>query len=411
MKNPQAKPLQDEDLKALLKAGESEHVEFTAGIDRDQKVTIDRDKIAKNISAFSNDLANTGKIGVIFIGIKDNGECAGLSVTDKIQKDIASFSRQENLYPFPSINVQKWIYKSDEVIVVQVHPLKYPPMRYKGRCYVRVGPSVRIATEEDEKRLLEKRKASLLPEDMQGVTHADISEDLDLSYFKEQYLPAVVSKEILSANKRDKKIQMRSLGLLDHQNQPTMTALLIMGINPRNWFPGAYIQFVRFDGKELTDPVRDQKEVSGTLPDQIRRIEEILQSHISFALSLSDTKHIESPDYPWTALSQLVRNALMHRDYKSYNPVRVHWFSDRVEIQSPGGPYGVLNKDNFGTEGLTAYRNPNIATALKNLGFVERFGFGLPQARKALKDNGNPALQLKALDSSILAVVTKKSAK
>ena len=403
MQNIKKQILQDKELKALLKAGESEYVEWTESPNN-------RDKIAKAICAFSNDLACAGKTGVIFIGIKDNGECAHLSVTDEMLVNIASFSRQGNLQPFPVINVQKWVNEACETIVVTVQPSKNPPMRYRGCCYVRIGPSVRMATKDEEDRLIEKRQANALPEDMQGIASATVEEDLNIGYFKTYYLPTAISREVLEENKRDTQTQMRSLGLLDHQNQPTMTALLLMGTNPRNWFPGAYIQFVRFEGKALTDPVRDQKEVSGTLPDQIRRIEEILQSHISFALRLSDTKHIESPDYPWTALSQLVRNALMHRDYKSYNPVRVHWFSDRVEIQSPGGPYGALNKDNFGTEGVTAYRNPNIATALKNLGFVERFGFGLPQTRKALKDNGNPALQLKALDSSILAVVTKKTA-
>ena len=193
--------------------------------------------------------------------------------------------------------------------------------RYKGRCYVRIGPSVRMATAEEESRLLEKRRSGHLPEDIRGVENATISDDLDLDYFTEYYLPASISREVLEANKRNQKIQMRSLGFLDHRDQPTMTALLLMGINPHNWFPGAYIQFVRFEGKELTDPVLNQKEIFGTLPDQMRTIEEILQSHISFALRLSNTTHIESPNYPFTALSQLVRNSLMHRDYKSYNPV------------------------------------------------------------------------------------------
>ena len=180
-----------------------------------------------------------------------------------------------------------------------------------------------------------------------------------------------------------------------------------MGINPRSWFPGAYIQFVRFEGKELTDPVQNQREVSGTLPDQIRRMEEIFTANISTSLKLTDTTHIQSSDYPFEALSQLVRNAVIHRDYKSYTPVRVHWFWDRVEIQSPGGPFGELNPGNFGVEELTSYRNPTVAEALKNLGFIERFGFGLPPVRKVLKKNGNPELELQATEGTVLAVVRK----
>ncbi len=64
-----------------------------------------------------------------------------------------------------------------------------------------------------------------MPEDMQGVTNATVENDLDMVYFKNLYLPSSVSKEVVLANKRNNKTQMRSLGLLDHQNQPTMTML------------------------------------------------------------------------------------------------------------------------------------------------------------------------------------------
>ena len=86
--------------------------------------------------------------------------------------------------------------------------------------------------------------------------------------------------------------------------------------------------------------------------------------------------------------------------------MKVYWYADRVEIQSPGGPYGKLNLDNFGSlEGITDYRNPGLAEAFKYLGLIERFGFGLPKTRKALKENGNPDLELEASAAVILATV------
>jgi ATP-dependent DNA helicase RecG len=44
----------------------------------------------------------------------------------------------------------------------------------------------------------------------------------------------------------------------------------------------------------------------------------------------------------------------------------------------------------FGSEGLTDYRNPALAEAAKALGFVQRFGSGIPRARAALARNGSP---------------------
>jgi ATP-dependent DNA helicase RecG len=99
------------------------------------------------------------------------------------------------------------------------------------------------------------------------------------------------------------------------------------------------------------------------------------------------------PDYPAAALRQLVRNALIHRDYEAtHAPVRVYWFNDRIEIQNPGGLYGQVTRANFG-QGVTDYRNPLLAEAMHVLGYVQRFGFGVPLARRHLRQNGNPEAQ------------------
>ena len=95
--------------------------------------------------------------------------------------------------------------------------------------------------------------------------------------------------------------------------------------------------------------------------------------------------------YPLPALQQLVRNAVMHRTYEGTNaPVRVYWFDDRIEIISPGGPYGVVSAELFGQPGIVDYRNPALAEAMRVLGLVQRYGVGIPIARRELEANGQP---------------------
>lgn len=400
MSNSQTKWLTKQELIDLLKKPEDDSIEKCES-------PKNKNKIAKAICAFSNNLSHQQKPSVIFIGITDKGQCSNLSITDEMLRNITSIRGDGNLQPFPIIKVEKQSVEECEIIVVQVQPSKNPPMRYKNCCWVRIGPSVRMASEGEEKILTEKRQAGNLPEDMKGLSDTDIEIDLNVDFFKKQYLPSAVSSEIFSANNRDLKTQMRSLRLLDHHFKPTMTAILILGKHPRQWFPEAYIQFIRFDGQKLTDPIKNQLAISGTLQDQIMQIEEILKINISTSLALSSKQNIQLPDYPMTALSQLVRNAIIHRDYKSNTPIKIYWFNDRIEIQNPGGPYGELNVNNFGTEGLTAYRNPSIAEALKYLGYIEKFGFGIPQSRKALEKNGNPELILKAEISTVLTIIRK----
>lgn len=102
-------------------------------------------------------------------------------------------------------------------------------------------------------------------------------------------------------------------------------------------------------------------------------------------------------------------NDLLHRSYQgTAAPVRVHWFSDRIEIHSPGGPYGQVTRKNFGQPGLTDYRNPHLAEAMRNLGYVQKFGVGIAMARRALQENGNPPLEFVVEDSYVLAILRRR---
>jgi len=121
-----------------------------------------------------------------------------------------------------------------------------------------------------------------------------------------------------------------------------------------------------------------------------------------------ELEELRHPDYPIAALQQLTRNAILHRNYEGTNaPVRISWFNDRIEIQNPGGPFGQVTRQNFGQEGLTDYRNPNLAAAMKDLGYVQRFGLGIQIARKELAKNGNPPLEFAIEDSRVLAIVRR----
>jgi ATP-dependent DNA helicase RecG len=99
-----------------------------------------------------------------------------------------------------------------------------------------------------------------------------------------------------------------------------------------------------------------------------------------------------SPDYPISAMQQLLRNAVIHRNYETSNaPVQWYWFRDRIEIHNPGGLFGRATPSTFGKTGGNDYRNPAVAAGLYQLGFVQRFGLGVPLARKACADNANPS--------------------
>lgn len=346
----------------------------------------------------------------MFVGVNNDGSCANLTISDDLLLQLASIRDEGNILPFPSMIVEKKRLNGCELAVVIIHPCDAPPVHLRGRVWIRVGPRRAIATPEEERRLREKRRAQDVSFDISPVPSATL-EDLNVEFFRQEYLPNAVNIEILEQNQRTIEEQLASLrfSTVALPIQPTVLGLLVAGKDPRRFLPGAYIQFLRIDGGGLDDPIKDQKEISGTLLDVLKSLDETLLAHISVATEVAGSSiERRHPDYPAEALRQLTRNAVLHRAYDGTNaPVRILWFSDRIEILSPGGPYGQVTRQNFGQPRITDYRNPHLAEAMKNLGFVQRFGVGIPLAKKELASNGNPPPEFDVQDSHVLVVVRK----
>jgi ATP-dependent DNA helicase RecG len=198
-----------------------------------------------------------------------------------------------------------------------------------------------------------------------------------------------------------------ALHLLAPSKVPNAACALLLGRDPRAWIPSAYVQFVRFDGDGVTAPILDQKELSGRLDEVLRRADEVASLNIRTATVVEGgVTERRAPDYPLSALQQLLRNAVMHRSYEVQAPVQWFWFSDRIEIHSPGGLYGRVTPENFGASvGATDYRNPVVAEGLKVMGFVQRFGMGVPLAKQRCRENGNPQPEFEFQPSAVLAVI------
>ena len=252
------------ELEALMSDLESDLVER-------KESAADGKKIRRNVCAFANDLPGNGRPGVVLVGVRDDGSCASLPIDDALLTKLANIRGDGDVLPLPSMTVQRRVLRGCEVAVVSVEPSVDTPVRYQGRVWVRVGPSVHKGSVEDERLLTERRRSADLPFDSRPAGGAGL-DDLDRGFLRSHYLPGAI------------------------------------------------------------------------------------------------------------------------------------WFSDRVEIANPGGLYGRITRDNFGA-GDTDYRNPLLAEIMANLGFAQRFGLGVPLARKALEANGNPAPEFEFQQTLVVATV------
>lgn len=396
--------IDDTQLEALLVDLESDRVERKESL-------ADPGKIRQAICAFANDMPGHNQPGVIFVGVRDDGSCANLPITDELLRQLADMRSDGNILPLPTMSVQKKTLQGCEMAVLVVEPSFYPPVRYNGRIWIRVGPRRATASAEEERRLTERRQAGDLPFDLHPLPSATLT-DLDLDWFQRTYLPAAIPVDVLDQNQRAVVQQLASLRFvaIAADGVPTVVGLLTVGKSPADFIPGAYVQFLRIDGDALTDPVSDQKDCHGPLPQLLSQIDNILSANIHVATDItSGPTETQAPDYPIAALQQIVRNAIMHRDYQTSNaPTRITWFKDRIEVQNPGGPYGQVTVDNFGRPGITDYRNPHVAEVMKTLGYVQRFGIGIQIARGKLAQNGNPEPEFNVQPNHILVTVRRR---
>jgi len=371
-----------EHLQKILSDTESYHIEKTVATDN-------MDKFSQAICAFSNDVADSKKKGYLLIGVRDNGELAGLQVDDKLLLQISNIRTDGNILPQPVMTVEKFSFAQGDVLVVEVTSSQVPPVRYRGRIWVRVGPRKSIATEAEEKLLTERRLSNIRTFDAMPCLGTTL-EDLDITLFKKEYLFKAVAEDILQEDKRTIEEQMASLGLYDLRYQcPTNAAIVLFGNNPERFLHGAYIQYVRFKGLDRAGDIINEHKFSGNLCKVLPRIDVFVETSIAQKrpIPISVLREKTVSKYPYWATRELLMNAIMHRDYESNAPVAFYEYDDRIEIQNAGGLYGKVSANNF--PNVSDYRNPFIAEAMKVLGYVNRFSRGVYRVQKELEENGN----------------------
>ena len=399
--------LSDSELEDLLDDTESDRVERKRSLGGDTPK-----KARQAVCAFANDFPNHNQSGILFVGAEDDGSPSGETISDELLRNLADIKTDGNTLPLPVLSVEKRILKGAEMAVVTVVPSDMPPVKYKGRIWIRTGPRRSIANAQEERILNEKRRSRNLPFDLSTIPTSKVS-DLSKTIFENEYLPAAFAEDVLEGNERTYPERLTSCKFtaFPGNTTPTLLGLLSIGKTPQDFLPGARIQFLRINGGELHEPVIDEEDIRGALVEMLRRTEEKLKAHNRTAIDITSAPvHKEESPYPHVALQQILYNAVLHRTYENTNaPVLVYWFNDRIEINSPGGPYGNVTTENFGSPGVTDYRNPNLCDVLKTFGFVQAFGRGIAAARRAMAKNGNPKPEFKVNQSSVVCILRERT--
>lgn len=222
----------------------------------------------------------------------------------------------------------------------------------------------------------------------------------------------VLNQDVLQRYVLEKRIDRPGFGKLSEPEQyellnitrngtPTLAAVLNFAIYPQGYLPQLSITAIVVPGTEIgslaEDSARflDNKRIEGT-------IAEMVEEALAFCKRNMKTRTVIAPDtglrtdrteYPINALREIILNALIHRDYSLYTegtPVQLDFFSDRVEVHSPGCLYGRATIEQLG-HSRPDLRNPALAVMAETLTDSENRYSGIPTIRREMEAYGLPA--------------------
>lgn len=223
----------------------------------------------------------------------------------------------------------------------------------------------------------------------------------------------VLNQDALQRYLLDRRIERPGFGKMSEEQQyemlnitrngvPTLAAMLNFGLYPQGYLPQLAITAIVVPGREIGelaagDSARflDNKRIEGT-------IAEMAEEALSFCKRNMKTRTVIDPqtgkrtdqtEYPVRALREAILNALIHRDYSIYTegtPVQINFFSDRLEIHSPGSLYGRMTVDQLGHT-RPDLRNPALAVMAETLTDAENRYSGIPTIRREMAAYGLPA--------------------
>ena len=317
-----------------------------------------------------------------------------LAIIEKYQGDKKA-AKKGVLLPIPCNQMMNrhFSFPEGDLLVAEVRPSDLPPVRYRGRVFIRVGPRRDIVTEAEERILAERRCSFMATFDATPCLNAKL-DDLDIDYIESKYLPMVFDEETLATDNRDIKEQLASIHLYDRDNDcPTYAGIILFGVNPKYFLLGDYVQFVRFAGKDKGGDILNERQFAGPLYKMLPTLESFVKDAIITQRPVPESLFRERTvwNYPEGAIRELLMNACMHRDYQANMPIRLYQFDNYIEVMNAGGLYGEARPENFPS--VNDYRNPLVAEAMRVMKYVNKFNRGVTRVQEMLKDNGNPSAE------------------
>lgn len=344
------------ELDFLLKEGERYNLEFKE---------IDSN-LAKEICALAN--ASGGRV---LLGVTDQGEIKGVTITNKLKSEITDLAR--NFDPKFQVTLEV----IDNILVINVPEGKNKPYSVSGKFYLRYGPNSQQLGRNEIREFFHKEGLVLWDEMINK--EFDIEKDLNNEAF-DNFVRLANLSSVLS-----RKELLQNLSLVDDSKMKN-AGVLLFAKDITKFFLKSIITCVLYQGTDKVNII-DKKDFTKDLYSNYRDAIDYLKSKLNTQIIITAGPHQRELELPEKALREALVNAIGHRDYHVTGAkILVEISLDQVEITNPGGLVKGLKREEFGKKSLS--RNNLLFGLLQRIGLVENVGTGIRRMRELMKADG-----------------------
>jgi ATP-dependent DNA helicase RecG len=399
----------------ILRNGENSGVEF-------KRDDIGHRDLAKEVVALAN-----LRGGVILLGVEDNGSISGI-VRPDLEEWVMTMCR-DKIRPeiIPYFEVIRDVDAGKDVAVIRLDQgwSVHAVWHNNGRIYyIRVGSQAREASPEELERLFQQRGNFRL--EVRAISGTGIDQ-LDLrrlqDYFgriRQQKFPDAGDESGWHALLENTEFMVSSGG----NRSCTVAGILLFGRQPNRFLPQAGIDCVCYPGTQTDYAATERIGVRGPMVpltskaglvenSLIETCIEFLRRNISDEVTMEGgVRRMTREGFPIEVLREAIVNALVHRDYLlSATNIQFSVFSDRIEIVSPGRlPNGITPPRMLA--GCRASRNQLIMDVMRDYGYLEHMGMGVPRKMVAgMRSFNGTEPELRAEEETFTVVFQRQMAK
>ena len=381
-----------------------------------KKCSTDCPALYETLSSFSNQ--DNG--GCIVLGIDEKNDFKPIAIKD-IQKCVAQAQQQcHAMEPEVNASIEVVPYGKVHLICISVPGIGSAQrpcfIRKNGvfnGSYVRVGDGdIHMSATEVHNYLNFRQQTS---DDIQPCGGPD---DLDPTAIESFLIHLAESHPKLYGLGREKALNLLRVS---NQGSSTLAAQLMFGVYPQQFLPCAVINAACSQGtvyaSTLPDGQRfiDSQRLDGNISDMLKGALAFVRRNTRMAIVVdpATAMRADRPEYPETAIRELLLNALLHRDYSRYTSgeaISLNLFADRLEITNPGGIYGGYSLQSIEEHYTRSLRNPVLTSLVEMSGLTENRGTGLAVAAQAMSARGLPSPKYEVVYSHFKATLFNNQA-